>query len=294
LAVRKPGVPISGINSGSVHHNGLREADLEVLGGVLNPTTARFDHLCCDHARRRLDDCRTSALASPHPPAAPHAVAATTPDWTLLSRFAREGVGMGGRDNGVHAIEHVRELQYRLRWIGQYHEHITGRYGILTMHAVRRFQRQVHLKATGRATHRTWQVLIRKTIRHRGQIPHFCKTTGWHTCYDRSMHQVTLWHDGSMWNSWLVRGGGYYTPTRLGTHKVYLRVLNGYSYLYNSPMPYAQFFDGGIAFHGSVFMIDPFVDHSHACVNFYLEDAAQLWRLTSTKTLWATVYGAWS
>jgi L,D-transpeptidase catalytic domain/Putative peptidoglycan binding domain len=234
------------------------------------------------------------------PATAAHGIRATAltsaskPHWTLASRFAREGVRMGARDDGVHAIEHIRELQYRLRWVGQYHKGISGRFGILTMHAVRRFQRQAHLKPSGRATHRTWRVLIRKTIRHRGRIPHFCKTAGWHACYDRSMHQVTLWRNGSLWNSWLVRGGSAATPTRVGTHRVYLRVLNGYSYTYNSPMPYAQFFDGGIAFHGSVFMTDPFVDHSHGCVNFYLEDARQLWRLTATRTLWATVYGAWS
>jgi hypothetical protein len=28
-------------------------------------------------------------------------------------------------------------------------------------------------------------------------------------------------------------------------------------------------------------------------VNFWTEDARQLWRLTSTKRLWVHVYGAW-
>ena len=58
-------------------------------------------------------------------------------------------------------------------------------------------------------------------------------------------------------------------------------------------MPYSQFFDGGEALHGSRLMMDPFVDHSHGCVNFYVEDARQLWNITYDKRLWVTVYGAW-
>ena len=41
-------------------------------------------------------------------------------------------------------------------------------------------------------------------------------------------------------------------------------------------------------------MMDPYVGHSHGCVNFWTEDAQQLWNLTSTRTLWVHVYGAWS
>ncbi len=40
-------------------------------------------------------------------------------------------------------------------------------------------------------------------------------------------------------------------------------------------------------------MMDPFVDHSHGCVNMYIEDAHQLWRLTSQVRLKVHVYGAW-
>jgi lipoprotein-anchoring transpeptidase ErfK/SrfK len=40
-------------------------------------------------------------------------------------------------------------------------------------------------------------------------------------------------------------------------------------------------------------MINPFVDHSHGCVNMYIEDARQLWKLTHSKRLHVSVYGAW-
>ncbi len=221
-------------------------------------------------------------------------LAAQASAWGPRARFAREAARIGAQDNGVYDIQHVRELQYRLRWAHVFGGPVTGHFGLWTEQAVKRFQRKYHLPATGVATHRTWAKLIFRTVRHKGRVPAFCRTPGWHACYDRSMHQVTLWRGGLLWNSWLVRGGDYTTQTRLGTHRVYLRQRYGYSYTYHSPMPYAQYFDGGIAFHGSVYLTDPFVEHSHGCVNFYIEDARQLWLLTSTSTLWATVYGPWS
>jgi lipoprotein-anchoring transpeptidase ErfK/SrfK len=59
-------------------------------------------------------------------------------------------------------------------------------------------------------------------------------------------------------------------------------------------MPYAQFFSGGEALHGSRYMVDPFVGHSHGCVNMYVEDARVLWRLTSKHRLMVHVYGRWA
>jgi hypothetical protein len=58
-------------------------------------------------------------------------------------------------------------------------------------------------------------------------------------------------------------------------------------------MPYSQFFSGGQALHGSRNMMDPYEGHSHGCVNFWVEDARQLWNLTHDKTLHVHVYGAW-
>ncbi len=212
----------------------------------------------------------------------------------MTDRYARETVKIGDRDASVYAIEHVRELQYRLIWAGFLKVSPTGNFGTMTRTAVKRYQRSVGLKVSGVATHRTWEHLLPDTLRRKGAIPKRCKTIGWHACYDRAAHQVTLWHKGKIVNTWLVRGGSYSTPTRTGNTVVYKRDIDHKSGLFDdAPMPYAQFFDGGQAFHGSRFMIDPFVEHSHGCINMYVEDARQLWRLTSTKRLNVTVYGTW-
>ncbi len=214
--------------------------------------------------------------------------------FSMRDRFAREVTRHGDADTSVYHIEHVTELQYRLRWAAVLHSKITTHFGAKTRMAVKRYQRSERLPVTGVATHRTWAHLLRDTVRHRGQIPRLCKRSGWHACYDRKMHQVTLWHNGKLHNTWLVRGGDYYTQTRVGHHRVYMRDKNHVSGITGTPMPYAQFFDGGEALHGSVFMMNPFVDHSLGCVNMYLKDARQLWRMTSKRRLYVSVYGAWS
>ena len=209
-------------------------------------------------------------------------------------RFAREFTKRGDRDVSTSKIEHVRELQYRLRWAGVYNGPVTGTFGKKTYRAVKRFQRKAGLEVTGTANIRTWRKLIPQTVRGRKAIPPRCKTRGWHACYDRKRHQVTLWHNGTLWNSWLVRGGSRSHQTRVGRFKVYYRDKDHVSSLYGSPMPHSQFFSGGQAFHGSTLMMDPFVGHSHGCINMYREDARQLWQLTAKHPLKVRVYGAWS
>ncbi len=210
-------------------------------------------------------------------------------------RFAREFVRRGAVDSSPSNIKHVRELQYRLRWVDAYNGRITGRFDSRLAGAVKRFQKRSKLRVTGVANVPTWKKLIPKTVRGRNAVPKRCKQrTGWHACYDRSRHQVTLWKRGTLWNSWLVRGGSSSTQTRVGRSTVYFRNKDHVSSLFGSPMPYSQFFDGGQAFHGSTLMMNPFVGHSHGCVNMYIKDARQLWRLTAHRELKVRVYGAWS
>lgn len=215
--------------------------------------------------------------------------------FSMRDRYAREIVRYGQSDRGVYKIAHVRELQYRLRWAGTFKASPSGYFGDVTRTAVRRYQRSEGINVTGVANHGTWAHLLRDTIRHRKAMPRVCHRDGWHACYDRSMHQVVLLHNNNYVNTWLVRGGMSDHKTRLGTNPVYYRDIDHRSGMYDgSPMPYSQFFDGGEALHGSGFMTDPFSGHSHGCINMFIEDARQLWNLTSSKRLVVTVYGTWS
>ncbi len=209
--------------------------------------------------------------------------------------FTRETVRPGDADLSPYHIEHVYEVQYRLRWLGLFRATPNGRFGPITKSAVMRFQKRNGLPQTGVVDRGTWQPLIKQTVRGKRVVPSACKTSGWHACYDRQRHQVNLYHQGVLLNSWLVRGGGYSTQTRRGRFVVYYRDIDHISSTFGgAPMPYSQFFSGGQALHGSRLMMNPFVGHSHGCVNFWTEDARQLWNLTSTKRLYVHVYGAWN
>ncbi|MFI7500427.1 L,D-transpeptidase family protein [Streptomyces sp. NPDC049687] len=73
-----------------------------------------------------------------------------------------------------------------------------------------------------------------------------------------------------------VRTGRAAHPTRSGWHTVYWKHKNHVSTLYNTPMPYAQFFSGGQAFHAVYGSIHTTVG-SMGCVNLTLGDARTLW-----------------
>jgi hypothetical protein len=212
----------------------------------------------------------------------------------LRKPFTREPVRFGARDRSPYDIEHVRELQIRLKRVGTLRTSPTGRFGKPTRAAVRRFQQRQGLRASGVATAATWRRLLQRSNNNVRTARRRCAGAGWHACYDRRNHQVTLWRRGRMWNTWLVRGGSYDAQTRTGNFTVFRRDKDHVSGLYGSPMPYSQFFSGGQALHGSRYMMDPYKGHSHGCVNMYVEDSRQLWNLTHDRRLRVHVYGAWS
>jgi len=234
------------------------------------------------------------ATAAATPAAAAVTSAPGVERWTMQRRFAREVVRFRDKDKGPYRIEHVTELQYRLKWVGAYKGPVSGFFNKATQRAVKKYQRRVHLKITGIATHKTWAKLIPATIKARPLIPRPCKEgIGWHICYDRYRHQVTLWKRGELRNSWLVRGGDRGMATRTGNFRVYWRDKDHVSGIYGTPMPYSQFFSGGQAFHGSAKMMDPWQDHSAGCVNMYIEDARQLWSMTHNVNLNVHIHGRW-
>ncbi|WHM37134.1 L,D-transpeptidase [Streptomyces sp. BPTC-684] len=73
-----------------------------------------------------------------------------------------------------------------------------------------------------------------------------------------------------------VRSGRPGYATRTGTYPVYWRHKNHWSTIYNAPMPYAQFFSGGQAFHAIYDNIYS-TGGSRGCVNLTYSDAKRLW-----------------
>jgi hypothetical protein len=209
-------------------------------------------------------------------------------------RFYRPAIKRGDADGDVYHIKHVRELQYRLRWNGVYTASVTGYFGPITETAVKTFQHKYALTVTGQVNLATWQKLIAVTTRALSRVPAVCKYSGWHSCYDRYTHQLFGYYSGTLWNVWLVRGGSYDAQTDLGTFTVYARYVTKTSSIYGTLMYFFQKYNGGEGLHGSVTMIDPFVGHSHGCVNMYIRDSKVLWDMSYNRRHVVTVYGAWS
>ncbi len=200
----------------------------------------------------------------------------------------------GAVDADQWHIAHVYEVQIRLKRLGYFRARPNGMFGTKTERAVKRFQRDRRLRVTGRVNAATWRPLIVRSTFGKRVVPSQCRNGGWHACYDRKRHQVSLYRNGRLHNSWLVRGGAYDRQTRVGNYEVQWRGKSHRSRTFGgAPMPYSQFFSGGQALHGSRNMMDPYEGHSHGCVNLYVEDARQLWNLTHDKRLFVHVYGAW-
>ncbi|MGW1991344.1 L,D-transpeptidase [Embleya sp. NPDC001921] len=73
-----------------------------------------------------------------------------------------------------------------------------------------------------------------------------------------------------------VRTGRDGFETRPGLHRIFWRHQDHVSSIYHVPMPYSQFFDGGIAFHaidGPMWS----APGSHGCVNMRPQDAKTYW-----------------
>jgi len=78
-----------------------------------------------------------------------------------------------------------------------------------------------------------------------------------------------------------VRTGRNGYETRTGLKKIYWRDIDHVSTIYNVPMPYSQFFDGGQAFHSvNLSMWNP--PGSHGCVNMTPTTAKKYWDLLKT------------
>ncbi|MFE1551317.1 L,D-transpeptidase [Streptomyces sp. NPDC058718] len=73
-----------------------------------------------------------------------------------------------------------------------------------------------------------------------------------------------------------IRSGRVGYATRTGWHSVYWRHKDHWSSIYNTPMPYSQFFSGGQAFHAVYGQIAT-PTGSRGCVNLSYGNARKLW-----------------
>ncbi|WP_199742465.1 L,D-transpeptidase family protein [Streptomyces triticirhizae] len=186
---------------------------------------------------------------------------------------------MGYGDNS----EQVRELQARLAQRGHFDGNPTGYYGDVTVASVSSFQRAAGIEITGTVFDDTWAALTERTtqpteeemypplevpeVEPESELDERC-LTGRALCVSKTSNTLSWVIDGDVQMTLDVRFGAEETPTREGEFEVYWKSRHHHSTLYDSPMPYAMFFDGGQAVHYSEdFAANGYNGASHGCVN---------------------------
>jgi hypothetical protein len=179
--------------------------------------------------------------------------------------------------------EQVRELQARLAQLGHFTQNPTGYYGDVTATAVSAYQSAAGLEATGTVYEDTWSALTSETAQPTEEemyppldvpeaepaqeLDERC-LTGRVLCVSKTTRTLSWVIDGEIQTTMDVRFGAEETPTREGEFEVYWKSRDHVSTLYDSPMPYAMFFDGGQAVHYSEdFAANGYNGASHGCVN---------------------------
>ncbi|MCE7080222.1 peptidoglycan-binding protein [Streptomyces sp. ST2-7A] len=208
-----------------------------------------------------------------------HLLARTT-EPTRDELFPREQV-MGYGDDS----EQVRELQARLGQLDLFDDNPTGYYGNVTVEAVKAYQRSAGLEAGGTVYDDTWAALTSATTKPARdemyvpvEVPVVEKETpagldtrcmtGRALCISKSTNRLSWVVDGTVRTTLDVRFGTEEYPTREGQFTVYWKSRDHHSTLYDSPMPFAMFFDGGQAVHYSEnFRQNGYTGGSYGCVN---------------------------
>lgn len=179
----------------------------------------------------------------------------------------------------------VRELEARLvalQWLDK--KWVDGFYGTNTTSAVKGFQAKRALPVLGYVDRATWTSLVSRTTTpthlelyppkepdgSTGPVTLDSRClTGRVLCISKSANALSWVVDGKVRARMDVRFGCVSrTPTREGTFAVYAKVIDEWSRLYDSPMPFAMYFDGGQAVHYSAdFAARGYAGCSHGCVN---------------------------
>ncbi|WP_338017558.1 L,D-transpeptidase [Streptomyces adustus] len=156
---------------------------------------------------------------------------------------------------------------------------VDGKQSAADCRAIRAFQEKEKIKpASGFAGTVTWARMMLKSARKDPNAAGKCPVRTYRVaCVDLD-RQLTWVQKGEqvLFGPVPMRSGRIGHRTRPGWHTIYWRHKNHVSTIYHTPMPYAQFFDGGEAFHAVYGSLYTTVG-SWGCVNLTLGDARTLW-----------------
>ncbi|ATL25783.1 L,D-transpeptidase [Streptomyces formicae] len=157
---------------------------------------------------------------------------------------------------------------------------VDGRQSTADCVAIRRLQQRLGIRpADGRATLRTYRLVVADHVKRDPAARRGCPVRPYRvTCVD--LTRQILWVQTGrklVFAPVPVRTGRDGLETRRGWQRIYWKNRDHFSTIYHVAMPYAQFFNGGQALHGT--RADLFSSGSGGCVNMAVGDAARLYAL---------------
>ncbi|MEU1019157.1 L,D-transpeptidase [Streptomyces sp. NPDC005900] len=157
---------------------------------------------------------------------------------------------------------------------------VDGRQSPADCAAIRALQQRLGIRpADGAASLRTYRFVVADRARRDPAQRRACPTRSHRvTCVD--LTRQILWSQSGgrlVFDPVPIRSGRDGLETRRGWQRIYWKSRDHYSTLYDVPMPFAQFFNGGQALHGT--HADLFSSGSGGCVNLALRDAERLYGL---------------
>ncbi|MFJ6838188.1 L,D-transpeptidase family protein [Streptomyces sp. NPDC091209] len=168
------------------------------------------------------------------------------------------------------------------RWLRR---RVDGKQSAADCRAIRAFQKKHGIEpVTGIAGPVTWARMRALAARSAPHATRGCPERSYRVaCVDLTHSLTWVQQRGRiLYGPVPMRSGGVGHRTRTGWFRIYWRHRFHWSTLYNTPMPYAQFFSGGQAFHAIYGSIRTAAG-SMGCVNLRLADARALWKVLRTR-----------
>lgn len=161
----------------------------------------------------------------------------------------------------------VAEVQRKLTAVGIITP-VTGSFDSTTARNVARFNekfRGFSFNENQDVTKSSWLKLRKES---KTKIPRACRTKKAALCVSKQQKVVRYYKKGRLVAALDARFGAAGYRTREGNFKIFRKVKNDYSSLYQTPMPWSMYFSGGQAIHYSFyFPKDGYNGGSHGCVN---------------------------
>lgn len=161
----------------------------------------------------------------------------------------------------------VTKLQTKLIKVGIIGP-VTGTFDKTTGLNVARFNekfRGFSYKENKVVTATAWRKLMKES---KTKIPKQCRTQKAALCISKQQRVVRYYKKGNLVTALDARFGAEGFRTREGNFRIFRKVKDDFSSLYQTPMPWSMYFSGGQAVHYSFyFPKDGYNGASHGCVN---------------------------